>query len=141
MRLGISGTEKQEDRGGMMHYTIPLPPVTKKNSQRIVKAGNRLMILPSQKYKEYEGACGIYLRTTQEPISAPINIKAIFYMPTRRKVDLSNLIEALNDILVHYGIIADDNSGVIVGLDGSRVRYDKDNPRTEVYIEEVDNEF
>ena len=55
-------------------------------------------------------------------------------MGTRRKVDLVNLLEALDDILVHYGVLEDDNCGIIVSHDGSRVHYDKENPRTEVTI-------
>jgi Holliday junction resolvase RusA-like endonuclease len=58
-------------------------------------------------------------------------------MPTHRRVDLTNLLEALNDILVKYGVIEDDNSNVVVSVDGSRVLYDKENARTEVEITEV----
>lgn len=58
-------------------------------------------------------------------------------MDSRRLVDLVNLEQALCDILVHYKIIEDDNSRIIASMDGSRVRYDKANPRTEVTIEEV----
>ena len=55
-------------------------------------------------------------------------------MPTRRIVDLTNLEEAIDDILVKYGVLKDDNSRILVSHDGSRVLYDKDNPRTEVTI-------
>ena len=55
-------------------------------------------------------------------------------MPTRRKTDLTNLLEAVDDILVHAGIIADDNYTIIASHDGSRVLYDKYRPRTEITI-------
>jgi len=55
-------------------------------------------------------------------------------MPTRRRVDLTNLLEAIDDVLVHYGVLSDDNSSIIVSHDGSRVLYDKARPRTEVTI-------
>lgn len=58
----------------------------------------------------------------------------MFYMPTRRIVDLTNLEEAIDDILVKYGVLKDDNSRILVSHDGSRVLYDKNNPRTEVTI-------
>ena len=58
-------------------------------------------------------------------------------MPTRRRVDLCNLLEATCDLLVHHGVLEDDNSAVVVSHDGSRVLYDKEHPRTEVFIEEV----
>ena len=69
-----------------------------------------------------------------ETIADPVEVKCLFYMPTRRKVDLTNLLEAIDDILVYAGTLADDNSSIIVSHDGSRVLYDKENPRTEVYI-------
>ena len=91
------------------------------------------MIIPSQQYKQYEQACGYFIKAS-EPIDYPVNVKCLYYMKTRRKVDLTNLMEATHDILVRYGVLADDNANVIVSVDGSRVFYDKDNPRTEIYI-------
>ena len=58
-------------------------------------------------------------------------------MPTRHRVDLVNLLEATCDILVAGHVIADDNSKIIVSHDGSRVLYDKVNPRAEIFLEEV----
>lgn len=75
-----------------------------------------------------------------EKIDYRVNIKAWYYMPTRRRVDITNLHEALHDILVKYGVIADDNCKIVFSTDGSRVLYDKNNPRTEVEITEVDEE-
>ena len=74
-------------------------------------------------------------------IDQPVNVAAKFYMPTRRRVDLTNLNEALHDILVNYGILTDDNAKIIVSTDGSRVYWDKDNPRTEVIITAVEGTF
>lgn len=128
-----NGTHQFEDR---IEICIPLPPVTKKNSQRIGKryVGGKLVpfVLPSEKYMQYEKDCGIFLKALG--IDEPVNVRAIFYMPTRRRVDLTNLNEALHDVLVAAGTLTDDNCHIIVATDGSRVRYDKDNPRTEVII-------
>lgn len=66
-----------------------------------------------------------------------VNIKAVFYMPTRRRVDLVNLQEALLDVLVKYRVIEDDNSKIVYSMNGSYVDYDKENPRTEVEIWEI----
>lgn len=49
-----------------------------------------------------------------------------------------NLEESIYDILVHYGILQDDNFKIIAGSDGSRVYVDRDFPRTEVYIERME---
>lgn len=124
------------------HYTIPKPPVTKKNSSQIIftgpkcpvcKRGRLARLLPSKKYREYEEAA---LRCLQrkEPITTPVNVQCLFYMPTKRKVDKSNLEEACHDLLVVAGVLADDNRDIIAATDGSRVLYDKENPRTEICI-------
>jgi Holliday junction resolvase RusA-like endonuclease len=119
-----------------MNFTIPIAPRTKKNSQRIVIVRGRPIIMPSKLYKDYEKECGKYIPILRQlkPINSPINIKCTYYMPTRRKCDLTNLLEATDDMLVHYKIIEDDNYSIIVGHDGSRVYYDKENPRTEIEI-------
>ena len=76
----------------------------------------------------------------RKPIKTPVNVKAIYYMGKRRVVDISNLHACLHDVLVNAAILEDDSCRIIVGTDGSRVRYDKDNPRTEVEIEEITDE-
>ncbi len=113
-------------------FVIELPPVTKKNSQRMVSRGGRVIPIPSKAYSEYEKAAGWYLKPLG--IDYPVNIKALYYMPTRRRVDKTNLESALCDVLVRHGVIADDNCWIVAATDGSRVLYDKDNPRTEIYI-------
>ena len=115
-----------------LEFIIEVAPVTKKNSMQIVRAGNRMMLIPSKAYRQYENDAGWFIPKAH--IDAPINVEARFYMMTRRRVDLVNLEEALLDVMVKYGCIEDDNSKIVVSMDGSRVLYDKDNPRTEVYI-------
>ena len=114
----------------MIKIIIPLPPVTKKNHQQIVKVNGKIQIIPSKQYKQYEKDCMPFLKPIW--INYPVNVKALYYMATRRKVDLCNLHEALCDVLTAY------NCRIISSMDGSRVLYDKDNPRTEVYIERVE---
>ena len=116
---------------------LPLTPVSKKNSQRIIWVKNRPMIIPSAKFKQYEKDCGYYLKNV-EPFLSECNVKCLFYMPTRRRVDLNNLLNAITDILVHYGILIDDNSNIIKGFDGSRVIYDKGNGHTIIEITEFE---
>lgn len=122
----------------MIEITVPLAPITKKNSMRIVrdrKTGKR-RIMPSQQYMDYEAEAVWYCigAGVRCPIEEPVEVKCLFYMPTRRRVDLTNLLESIDDVLVKSGVLKDDHSGIIVSHDGSRVLYDKDNPRTEVYI-------
>ena len=119
-----------------LHFTIKVEPRTKKNSQRIVNSGGRGWILPSRQFMEYEKNCG-YFVPRGKMITEPVNIRCEFYMKTHRKCDLTNLLEAIDDVLVHYGTIADDNYSIVAGHDGSRVYVDKQNPRTEVFIERM----
>lgn len=108
--------------------------MTKKNHQTIVRAKGRLMVIPSKQYKQYEKDCEPYMPTLDAPIDYPIELACKFYMPTHRRVDAVNLLQAVCDILVKYGVIADDNSNIIASFDGTRVLYDKDNPHTEITI-------
>lgn len=116
--------------------TIYGNPKTKKNSSQIIVNRNtgRPMLIPSKAYKQYEKDCGMQLKGKGMKIDYPVNLKATYYRKDRRKVDLSNLHEALQDILVKYGVLADDNFTIVVSHDGSRVEIDKENPRTEVEI-------
>ena len=117
-----------------MKITIQIPPTTKKNSQQIVWKNGRPIIIPSAKYKMYERQARAFLTPVSSPIDYPVNVKCLYYMPTRRRVDLSNLLNSTLDILVHYGVLLDDNRNIVYSVDGSRVLYDKASPRTEIEI-------
>lgn len=121
----------------MIKFTIPLPPVSKKNSQQILinNATRKPFIAPSKQYKEYEAAALWFIPKPRAPINMPVNVKCLFYTPTKRKCDLVNLQEAILDIMTKAGLLEDDNFTIVQSMDGSRVLYDKENPRTEVYIE------
>ena len=123
-----------------IRFTIPLPPVTKKNSQRIINCGKYRKIAPSKAYERYERDAGYFIPHRGERQERPCEVACRFYMPTRRRVDLTNLPEAVDDVLVHYGVLADDNSRIIVSHDGSRVLYNKAAPRTEVTIRFLEGE-
>lgn len=121
----------------MIKFIVDLPPITKKNHQRILKAGNgKRFVAPSKQYKNYEETALWYMPRNIPTINYPVNVKCLFYMPTKRKVDLTNLLESIDDIMVKGGLLEDDNYNIISSHDGSRVCYDKDKPRTEVYITE-----
>ena len=125
----------------MLNITIPLNPIPKKNSTKIItnKATGRPMVIQSDRYRQYEKDSAIFLRkySRQDPIDEPVNLKCLFYRKDRRPIDLINLLEAIQDILVKYGILKDDNSNIVASTDGSRVFYDKENPRTEIVIERI----
>ena len=113
---------------------IPLNPRTKKNNQKIIFVRNRPLIVQNERYQQYEKDCGWFLKRPQMPLNAPVNVKCIFYRDSARRCDLTNLLEAIDDILIKYNVIADDNFNIIAGHDGSRVYIDRENPRTEIII-------
>ena len=122
-------------------------PRTKKNSRRQVNVKKRTgeaytMPLPSKQFAAYEADClrqitGFYRRR----ITTPVNVRAVYYMQTRRKVDLVNLLEGTCDILRDAGVVEDDNRNVIASTDGSRVFWDKKNPRVEITITDAEEDY
>lgn len=117
-------------------YIIPISPITKKNSQQILtnRRTGKPFIAVSKAYRQYERDAANFIKCPLKPIDYPVNVECVFYMPTHRKVDLNNLLEAATDLLVCCGVLADDNSSIVESHDGSRVRYDPVNPRTEIII-------
>ena len=136
-----------EDTVKPLTMTLYGKPRTKKNSQRPVTAETKkgrkyTMILPSAAYEDYEADClrqitGNYRRH----IDTPVNVKAVYFMQTRQPVDLTNLNEAIHDILVKARVLMDDNRNIIAGTDGSRVYWDKTNPRVEITITDAEPEY
>lgn len=100
---------------------------------------------PSAAFAEYQAQCLRQLWALPEPlparISTPVNLRCVYYMPTRRRVDLVNLIEATCDILVKAGVLEDDHCRIVAGHDGSRVEYDKGNPRAEITITALEDDL
>lgn len=130
-------------------YTVPLPPVTKKNSPQIFYIGAKCpvchrgkiaRVMPSAAYLKYERSAMWYLTPKPpKPIDVRCRVVALFYMPTHRRCDLTNLLEAAHDMMVAAKILEDDNFTIIASVDGSRVLYDKENPRTEIIIDVLDD--
>lgn len=120
----------------MIHFIIPLQPISKKNSQQIFinSRTGKPFIAPSKKYKEYEQAAQWFMPRNIY-IDKPCNVRCLFFMKNRQKCDLTNMLEAIDDVMVRAGLLADDNHTIVQSHDGSRIMHDKLNPRTEVYIE------
>lgn len=125
-------------------YTIQGDPRTKKNSLMIAGKGRRCpacgklekqWVRQSKAHDAFAEAAKWQLRPVPtEPISSLVNVRYLFYMKTRRIVDGLNLLATIDDLLVSAGILADDNSRIVAGHDGSRVLYDPVNPRVEITI-------
>lgn len=124
------------------NYLIPCAPVSKKNSQRIVtnRVTGKPFIIQSQQYEDFEATASYFLRPKPN-IDYPVTVTCLFYMPTHRKVDKSNLEAAVHDVLVKFNVLEDDNRDIIASTDGSRVFYDKENPRIEITITPYEGEY
>ena len=124
----------------------------KKDSARIVRAGGRIVLLPSARherwYRENAAALGARIvrgRVRPEdrlasysgvslPLPGRTRISIRFYRDSRRRWDYSNALDAVQDLLVDFGILSDDNAEVLC-LGDITHEYDKLNPRAEVTLE------
>ena len=98
------------------------------------------MSIPSKQYRQFEDEClKVIPSKYRKKINYPVNIKAIFYTETKRRIDITNLLSALDDMLVKAEVIEDDCRDIVAGHDNSRVYWDKENPRIEVEITKVEN--
>ena len=129
---------------GSIRFTVAGNPITKKNSMRMVSirnretGKNRMIPIPSSQYEQYRNDFLWQVpHQAKRKIDTPVNLKCVYYMQTKRKVDLCNLLEASCDILVDGGVLDDDNCTIVASHDGSRVLYDKENPRVEIEITPV----
>lgn len=118
-----------------MKIVIGLTPITKKNHGQIIRVRGKPIVIPSKQYRKYEKDCAPFLLPyAHQNIKDRVNVCCKYYMPTKRRVDLTNLLQSTMDLLVAYGILADDNSNIVASMDGSRVLYDKTFSRTEIEI-------
>ena len=112
-------------------------PITKKNSQIIALTKNgRRYVIQSPQYCAYEKDCLQQIKYLYrvETIIGNVSLQALYYMPTKFRPDLTNLLQATADILEKARVIENDKN--IVSFDGSRIGgIDKSNPRTEIIIE------
>lgn len=135
---GKQKTIRSEEESGVnrepIRFIIPVAPITKKNHGEIVvnKNTGKRMFVPSKQYRSYSKDAGWFIPKLH--IGVPVNVRAIYYKKDRRKADLANLHQALLDIMKDNGAIEDDNYTIVASMDGSRVMYDRENPRTEVEI-------
>lgn len=126
----------------MIRFTLPIRPATKKNSGQIITVGGIPRLIPSKQYLQFEKDCQPYFKRVLNQIGQidyPINLQAVFYVETKRKIDLPNLLNAVDDAMVKSELILDDNRDIIASHDGSRVYHDKFNPRIEIEITRQEN--
>lgn len=126
----------------MYKFIIPVHPITKKNNPRIFHTGGKTVVLPSKAYEKFENDClKIIPSKYRTKIDYPVNVKVLYYVKTKRRIDKTNLESAIMDVLVKAGVLADDSAicpEIVVSTDGSRVLIDKQNPRVEIEITQLE---
>lgn len=67
----------------------------------------------------------------------PVPVTLEFYYGSRRRKDLDNGAGGVMDALVQAGVLEDDNYNFVNCLVLKHGGYDKENPRVEIYLDEV----
>ena len=119
----------------ILYWRIP----SKKNSMFTTK---KWFKIPSKKYQEWEKEQKQFLINNYsdiELINHPIKISYILYLPDKRKTDITNKLESVNDLLVRAWILEDDNTNIIAHIDAVCLWTDKDNPRIHLIINKIED--
>jgi len=130
-KRGISEGDGRMIKGILL--IIPGSPRTKKNHRIRTKVGKSL---PPKAFTDWEKSAQweakIQLRNAgiNGPITSKMYISAVGYYKGP-KPDLSGFLEGVGDCF--EGVVW-ENDRQIVSWDGSRLRHDKENPRTELNV-------
>lgn len=114
-----------------------------KNHKQLVrnKATGRIYMLASKTAKEQEEVlCAELLRLKPQWLrliegkQTPYKLHIFLYRQTKRRFDYINILQSCFDMMTRMGYWEDDNANIVAPqFDGYVV--DKDNPRTEMWIE------
>lgn len=105
-------------------YFLPLHPRVLKNSRILATVGGRARSFPSKVAKAFmkEGARAISaVQGPPEAIGVPVRLRMVFHGPwggEDKLPDLSNLYQAVEDLLEECGVLANDT--LVASHDGSR---------------------
>ena len=121
----------------MIRITLKGRIPSKKNS----KIRTWRYIVSSKEYKKREDKNVLLLRTQVKPLrlNSELFITYQIRFPDARKTDLSNKVESINDMLVRYWLLEDDNWRIIKRMSVESMWVDKDNPRAEIQIQFLDS--
>lgn len=113
--------------------TIPFP-VPKKNSRVNTRSGRSF---PSARYTKWHRAAQTVVQNQlgnyRSPLSCALTV-AIFWAPDKRKRDLTNLYQSIEDLFNDMKVWADDNYFVQPALALFFGGVDKYNPRVDVFL-------
>lgn len=110
---------------------------SKKNSRNLFIRNGKQVNIPNKKYLEWEQNAMQELSIYKGQADGKVMIDYMFYVVDRRRRDLSNMIQSVEDVLVKKGLIKDD-AWEYVCIGSADAAVDKDNPRVEFSIHELE---
>ena len=122
-----------------MKLTITGNVPSQKNGKRIVKQGNRTLVISNQRVLDWKRAAIIELKNQFRGLVVtdyPISLVLIFYFDNKRRHDLDNAAAGVMDALTDAEIIEDDNVNFVDCITLQYGGIDKTNPRVEVFLDE-----
>jgi Holliday junction resolvase RusA-like endonuclease len=108
---------------------------------QVIHARGRMLLIPAKGYSRWLRAARPQVKAQTRgallPFTTPVSVKAVAYRWTRRKIDLANILSAVDDMLEACGVLADD--ALVESHDGSRkiLGVPKDEARVEIEIDEL----
>lgn len=126
-----------------INLTLIGRPITKKNHTQRTRSGKQIQ---SEAFLRYEQDCLWQIPAiVRLGVNKKCNVKCVYYMTinyykegSKAKIDLVGLLQGTLDILAKANVIEDDNCRIAATYDGSKVLYDKANPRVEIEIEAIE---
>ena len=110
---------------------------SKKNSRNLFVSKGvkpRIMNLPSNKYAEWHAQAEEQVQKQFFCVGTTDDIQIDFYMPDKRRCDLTNKAESVMDLLVDTGVLHDDSWQCTGALYLKPCGVDKKNPRVTVWL-------
>ena len=124
-----------------MKIVIPGEVICKKNNLAAIPIGGRCRVIPMTKYTKYEKeAVRTIINCGHKPWTgiSPVIVDTFFYLKTMLKFDFDNMQATVNDVLVKANIVIDDDMvHVIPAIKDHGWEKDKDDPRVEIWIKEL----
>jgi len=115
---------------------------SKKNSKQIIinKKTGKPMIISNKNYYNWVRDNKVLFADTEIPKwKYPVEIHIWLYRKSHHRFDWNNISQAITDFLVDVGVIEDDSAEYCIPI-YENYYYDKENPRAEIIIKEIENE-
>ncbi len=113
---------------------------SKKNSRNLFVRNGRIVNIPSKIHAAWERQALVSLQTQYRgQFDGPVSVTCEFYNKDKRLRDIDNQQSAVLDLLVKSGLLKDDNYLNVVELHGYFKGIDKENPRVQIKVSEVND--